>query len=355
MDREREHSGRPGGVATLTLTVVSHSHTHSHAHHGLGPKGTAPFGSTAARIVVGLLAAMGIAVLVGLVALWPEHRTVDIPLPYQNAHGGAVTTESGTVLATRLGECGSPSTGQVLTADPAAGQTPDSACALDLIAITSGPNSGAKTQLEFTAGGGQPTLAAGEHIRITRQVDAQGATSYSFYDYERTWPLIAVAAAFAIVICLVARWRGLRALVGILVAFLVLAVFLLPALRDGGPALPLALIASAAILFVVIYLAHGVSMRTSAALLGTLTAMLLAAGLSGDRIVLATAGGRDHYLAAVYDVGLCETIDELTTAGERRLGVLVERLGAQRISISEPKWIVNVNTAADLAALPPLP
>lgn len=79
----------------------------------------------------------------------------------------------------------------------------------------------------------------------------------------------------------------------------------------------------------------------------------LAAG--GDRIVLATAGGRDHYLAAVYDVGLCETIDELTTAGERRLGVLVERLGAQRISISEPKWIVNVNTAADLAALPPLP
>lgn len=79
----------------------------------------------------------------------------------------------------------------------------------------------------------------------------------------------------------------------------------------------------------------------------------LAAG--GDRIVLATAGGRDHYLAAVYDVGLCETIDELTTAGERRLGTLVERVGAQRISISEPKWIVNVNTAADLAALPPLP
>ena len=168
----------------------------------------------------------------------------------------------------------------MLTADPTGGQTPESTCALDLIAITSGPNSGAKTQLEFTSGGGQPTLAAGEHIRITRQVDAQGATTYSFYDYERTWPLVAVAAAFAIVICLVARGRGLRALVGILVAFLVLAVFLLPALRDGGPALPLALVASATILFVVIYLAHGVSMRTSAALLGTLTAMLFAAALS---------------------------------------------------------------------------
>lgn len=73
------------------------------------------------------------------------------------------------------------------------------------------------------------------------------------------------------------------------------------------------------------------------------------------RIVLATAEGRDHYLAAVYDVGLCDTIDELTAGGERRLGALVEHVGAQRISISDPNWVVNVNTEAELNALPPLP
>jgi uncharacterized membrane protein len=78
----------------------------------------------------------------------------------------------------------------------------------------------------------------------------------------------------------VARWRGFRALAGIVVAFVILVLFLLPALRDGAPAVPAALVASAAILFAVIYLAHGVSLRTSAALLGTLTAMLLAAVLS---------------------------------------------------------------------------
>jgi uncharacterized membrane protein len=60
----------------------------------------------------------------------------------------------------------------------------------------------------------------------------------------------------------------------------VLVVFMLPALRDGAPAVPVALVASSAILFAVIYLAHGVSLRTSAALLGTLTAMLLSAVLS---------------------------------------------------------------------------
>ena len=78
----------------------------------------------------------------------------------------------------------------------------------------------------------------------------------------------------------VARWRGLRALLGIVAAFVVLVVFLLPALRDGAPAIPVALIASAAILYVVIYLAHGVSLQTSAALLGTLTSLLLAAVFS---------------------------------------------------------------------------
>jgi uncharacterized membrane protein len=100
-----------------------------------------------------------------------------------------------------------------------------------------------------------------------------------------------LAVLFAIVIVAVARWRGLRALVGIGIAFVVLVVFMLPALRDGAPALPVALVASSAILYAVIYLAHGVSLRTSAALLGTLTAMLLAAVLSWAAIELTQLTG----------------------------------------------------------------
>src|SRR4029079_17362973 len=135
----------------------------------------------------------------------------------------------------------------------------------------------ANTLLEFSGGPGQPQLTVGDHIRITRQVDPTGVTTYSFYDYERTWPLIGLAVAFAVVVVAVARWRGLRALIGIVVAFGVLVVFMLPALRDGTAAIPVALVASSIILYAVIYLAHGVSLRTSAALLGTLASLLLAA------------------------------------------------------------------------------
>jgi uncharacterized membrane protein len=265
------------------LGAVAHSHSHSDQ--------PAPIGPFAARVVIGLLAAIGIAVFIGAILLWPSGRKVDIPLPYQNATGGAVTTEAGHVLKSALGFCGSPFAGKVLTAEPTPGESGGPQCRQVLVAIDSGPNTAASTLFEFSPGPGQPELKAGDKIRIIRQVDQQGATSYGFYDYERTWPLVALAAVFAVVIVAVARWRGLLALVGILVAFLVLVVFLLPALRDGAPAVPVSLVASAAILYVVIYLAHGVSLRTSAALLGTLTSLLLAALLSWAAIGLAHLTG----------------------------------------------------------------
>ena len=232
------------------------------------------------------LSVIGLAVIVGAVLLWPSGGKVDIPLPFQSAEGGSVTTERGQVTSSTLADCGSRSAGAVLTAEPAPGLPGAGTCIQTMVAIATGPNAGASTMLEFSRGPGQPNLLAGQTIRVFRQVDPQGATTYGFYDYERTWPLIGLAALFAIVIVAVARWRGLRALVGIAIAFGVLVVFLLPALRDGAPAVPVALVASAAILFAVIYLAHGISLRTSAALLGTLTAMLLAAVLSWAAIEL---------------------------------------------------------------------
>ncbi len=83
------------------------------------------------------------------------------------------------------------------------------------------------------------------------------------------FPLLLIVAAFVVAIVAVARWRGVRALLGLGIAFGVLVVFTLPALLDGN--LPCRLPSSgAAILFAVLYLAHGVNLRTSSALLGTL-------------------------------------------------------------------------------------
>ena len=267
---------------------MAHSHSHSLRSSSEAPSELDPL---PAKIVIGLLIAIGVAVIAGAVVLWPSRQHVDIPMPFQNASGGAVSTQRGHVLSSALGDCGSPSSGRVLTTTPLPGTPGAGRCVETLVAIDSGPNAGATTLLESSPGPGQPQFAAGDHVRVARQVDAQGTTTYAFYDFERGWPLVALGIVFAVVIVAVARWRGLLAMVGIVVAFLVLVVFLLPALRDGAPAIPVALVASAAILYAVIYLAHGVNLRTSAALLGTLSALLLAAGLSWAAVDLAHLTG----------------------------------------------------------------
>ena len=302
------------------------AHSHSHSHSLSGPS---PVGPLAAKVVVGLLVATGVAVLLGAALLWPSGDKADIPLPFQNATGAAVTTESGRVLSSGTEPCGSPSASATT-------------CVHTVVAIESGPNQGARTLLEFGGGPGQPRLAAGDDIRVSRQVDDLGTTTYAFYDYERTWPLIALAAVFAVVVVAVARWRGFRALVGIVVAFGVLVVFLLPALRDGAPAVPVALVASAAILYAVIYLAHGVSLRTSAALLGTLASLLLAAALSWGAIELAHLTG----LSEDTNNEVAAYLGNVSITGLLLAGFIIGSLG-----VLNDVTVTQASTVFELAAL----
>lgn len=291
---------------------------------------------------MGLLVAIGVAVIAGAVLLWPSRQHVDIPLPFQNATGGAVTTVTGHVLSSGLGDCGSPSAGEVLTTAPQPAAPGAGRCVETLVAIDSGPNAGADTLLESSPGPSQPQFAAGDHIRLVRQVDEQGGTSYAFYDFERGWALVGLALAFAVVIVAVARWRGLLALVGIVVAFLVLVVFLLPALRDGAPAVPVALVASAAILYTVIYLAHGVNLRTSAALLGTLSSLLLAAGLSWAAIELTHLTG----LSDEQNSAVSAYLGSVSISGLLLAGFIIGSLG-----VLNDVTVTQASTVFELARL----
>ena len=94
-------------------------------------------------------------------------------------------------------------------------------------------------------------------------------------------PLATLALAFVLVTALVAGWRGLRAIVGLALAFVVLWQYVLPGLIAGENAVVLAAVRFGRwIMAVVLYLVEWVLLRTSTALLGTLTGLLLV-GLLG--------------------------------------------------------------------------
>ncbi|WP_298459877.1 YibE/F family protein [uncultured Cellulomonas sp.] len=124
-------------------------------------------------------------------------------------------------------------------------------------------------------------VAPGDRITVAYVAEAAAeGTPYVFVDHVRGPPLAVLAVLFAVGVVLVARWRGLAALVGLGVSLAVLGTFTLPALLEGRPALPVALVTSSAIMFVVLYLAHGFSTRTSTALVGTLVGLVVTAGLA---------------------------------------------------------------------------
>nr|WP_232541964.1 YibE/F family protein [Nocardia bovistercoris] len=260
----------------------------------------------------------------------------------QNAGGGAVQTEAGTVVVQDVGPCGSPSLGKVFADKPEAPRNNAYTCQRSLITIDSGPHQGNHTLFEIAPGPGQPDLRAGDEIRLVRQTDPNGTPMYSFEDYSRGLPLTLIVIAFVVVIIAVARWRGLRALLGLVFAFAVLVMFLLPALLDGKPAVPVALVAGAIILYVVLYLAHGVNLRTSSALLGTLTSMLLAAVLSWVAIEITHLTG----LSEEQNTNVATYIQHVSITGLLLAGFIIGTLG-----VLNDVTITQASAAFELAAL----
>ncbi|MCB2413296.1 YibE/F family protein [Demequina sp. TTPB684] len=94
-----------------------------------------------------------------------------------------------------------------------------------------------------------------------------------FSDFERSSPMLALFIAYVIVVLAVARWRGLGALLGLVVAFGVVFFFTIPALFDGGNALVIGLVTGSGALFALLYMAHGPNARTTTAYLGTLAGL----------------------------------------------------------------------------------
>lgn len=315
--------------------MSDHHHHHDHSE-------PIQIGATATRVVIGLLTVIGVITVLATIILWPSAQHVEIPLPMQNAGGGAVETEAGTVVAQDIGPCGSPSIGKVFADKPEAPRNDAYTCQRSLITIDSGPHQGNKTLFEIAPGPGQPDLRAGDHIRIVRQTDPNGTPLYSFDDYARGFPLALIVIAFMVVIIAVARWRGLKALIGLGFAFAVLVVFLLPALLDGKPAIPVALVAGSLILYAVLYLAHGVNLRTSSALLGTLASMALAAVLSWISIEITHLTG----LSEEQNTNVATYIQHVSITGLLLAGFIIGSLG-----VLNDVTITQASAAFELAAL----
>ncbi|MDG4826571.1 YibE/F family protein [Asanoa sp. WMMD1127] len=168
------------------------------------------------------------------------------------------------------------------------GTTDPGPCGVATVRLDSGADQGQTRETDLPSGPGSPRIEPGDAVIVTPLTDAEDptATVYTIADHQRGSPLLWLVVAFAAAIVAFGRWRGLAALAGLAVSFAVLLGFVLPAILGGGPPLLIAVTGAALIMFVVLYLTHGISAQTSVAVLGTLASLVLAGGIGTLAIAL---------------------------------------------------------------------
>ncbi|MCG7239699.1 YibE/F family protein, partial [Corynebacterium minutissimum] len=221
--------------------------------------------------LLGFLAVAALATVAGLLILRPtsaltEHTSPDFASTYalnQPQVDGTVTTVDNHL-------CSDPHTGKAFDEAPlipASGD--DTSCTRVLLDLTSGDDQGRLTQLVFYGVAGDPTLNPGDEVMLSRSADG----TYAFADYRRGGNLTLWAIIAAVIIVGFAAWHGLRALVGLGISLAIVLLYLVPSLVEGHAPLPLAMVACAAIIFLVVPLVHGVNWKSASALGGALVAL----------------------------------------------------------------------------------
>lgn len=293
-------------------------HSHGHTGHSEPTPQAVAARRKANRILAAVLIPLTLLTLAAMAALWPSGSKEGLTLanPYSAAPG--VTFDTGRIQRVVTESCtatASQSPQQGTQQSPQQGTQQGS---------QQGTDGGSQCTFAFTEPdkGGNPVkvvinpdvakshgVDVGDNIRYLNLTNAQGAAAagpngpaaqgapaYIFVDFVRTMPIILLAVLYALVVVAVARWRGLRALIGLVGAYFVLVSFMLPGLVEGKPPLLLALVGSTVIMIGVLYFAHGFSARTSTALLGTIFGLGITALLAAwatDAANLAGVGSHD--------------------------------------------------------------
>jgi uncharacterized membrane protein len=260
--------------------------TRAGSGHGHSP---APPASRRVRtLLVAALVPLALATLVGLWLTWPG----DTPRSSADIGFGQRPVQ-GEVLAAASAPCTGGGSGI-----GGAGQS-KKCVSLD-VQLTDGDSPGVTIQQVLPDEPGTPRFTVGDRVMLAYTGGNPSAPeSYQLQDFQRGSSMLWLAALFAAAVLLLGRWRGLASLIALGFSFLVLVIYLFPAILTGGNPVVAGILAASVIMFGVLYLTHGVSAQTSCAVLGT----VLSLGLIG---MLGTA-----FSAATRLTGLDDDTDNL--------------------------------------------
>nr|WP_189150487.1 YibE/F family protein [Streptomyces lacrimifluminis] len=297
-----------------------HSHGHSHSH---GP--AAPVSIHLRKIIGAILIPFAVAVVVGLAVLWPggapAHERTGVGFDRQTQE--ATVTKVVAVDCKSVNASGETPTGDTSTAEGSSAQQQATGdCKRATIRVDTGDDKG-RTFTEIVQPDQSRQLHQDQKVVVAYEPSAPKDLQYSVSDVNRRFPMALLAGIFALAVVAVGRMRGVMALVALAVSFMVLTFFILPAVLQGSNPLVVAVVGASAIMLIALYMCHGLSARTSVAVLGTLISLVLI-GVLGSLFIgwAALTGNTDDNTGLIH--GLYPSID---MSGLLLAGVIIGSLG----------------------------
>ncbi len=144
-------------------------------------------------------------------------------------------------------------------------------------------------QRQLRPGGIMP--AAGETILVTAGTGPDGRMSVYFSDYLRTGPLLALFGAFVLASIGISGWKGVRSLVGLAASMGVILGYILPQILAGRDPVLVSISGAFFLLAFTLYITYGWTLKTHAAVMGTLIALILTGFLASYFMDLARLSG----------------------------------------------------------------
>lgn len=246
-----------------------------HGHSHIGTAAATEIGTHARNVLIGFLAVMAVLAISGMIWLWPS------PSQLAAATQGSTDAPGVTYESARI---------EAVTDDCPPEIRVGSGCQMLGVRLTSGPESGTQVRVELVGPAAQSGLQVGDGIEVAR-ITTDGAPIYSYSGTDRLPVVIGLGVLFLVAVAAIARWRGIFAVLGLGFAAFVLLGFMVPALIVGRPGIIVTLVGSTAIMFVVLFVAHGINYRSSTALVGTLVGLYFTTALGALAVHLARLSG----------------------------------------------------------------
>jgi len=286
----------------LTQPIAKVGHHHDHAP-------PPPASSRVRTLIAVLLVPFALAAVVGTILLFPFGGQPDTRAPVSTPVHGVIT-------AAETGPC----SGQVQVGDQPGGDD----CLVVTVTMSDGKAPGRQVRTVVPLEPSTPRFSVEDKVVLAYGGgDPNDGASYQLVDFQRDIPLALLAALFAIVVLVLGRWQGLKALLALGLSFGVPALFILPAIIAGENPLLVAIFGAGLIMFAVLYLTHGLTARTSTAVLGTMVSLTLIGVLGAIWAAFAKLTGLDDDTSAL--VGLLDR--SIDTRGLLLAGVVIGALG----------------------------